>query len=288
MLLHLHRPGPPLDRFVELVTYFEGYEPEHSKERLLPDGAVEIIVDLGERPKRLFDRDDSARSTAFKRAWISGMRRNWIVIEAQPGSSLLVIRFKPGGAFPFLGFAVEGITDIVDQLDTVIGDATASLRDRLLESPTPQAKMAAVEHWLIARAGGALEPNFVIEYLTGRLFAPAGIRIGDVVAEIGYSQRHVLDLCRRWVGLSPKQYGRIRRFQQVLSAVARPHGEEPTEEEMKLRSGPLVEPDWGDLAASHGYCDQSHLVRDFRDFAGMTPSAYARSFRGLENYLPFD
>ena len=44
MLLHLHRPGPPLDRFVELITYFSGYDPGHSKERLLPDGAVEITA----------------------------------------------------------------------------------------------------------------------------------------------------------------------------------------------------------------------------------------------------
>ena len=111
MLLHLHRPGPPLDRFVELVTFYADYQPTHSKERLLPDGAVEVIVDLTDEPKRMYDPSDHSRGVDFRRAWTSGMRRRWIVIEAAPASSMEVIRFRPGGAYPFLGFGVEGITD---------------------------------------------------------------------------------------------------------------------------------------------------------------------------------
>jgi AraC-like DNA-binding protein len=47
----------------------------------------------------------------------------------------------------------------------------------------------------------------------------------------------------------------------------------------------LAEPQWARLAAEHGYCDQSHLVRDFRKFAGLSPTAYVAAFCGLENYL---
>lgn len=284
MLLHLHRPGPPLDRFVELVTYFVGYQADHSKERLLPDGAVEIIVDLTETPKKLYDRDDLSRSIDFRRAWISGMRRGWIVIEAAPASSMVVIRFRPGGAHPFLGFAVEGITDTVDQLEAVLSSAATSLRDRILEAPTTTARMAAVERWLHERAGRRLEGHPVVDYLTGRLFSPAGLRIADVVDEVGYSQRHVLGLFRRWVGLSPKQYSRIRRFQGVLGAVSSAAGPDYA----LGRREALAEPDWADLAAAHGYFDQSHLVRDFRQFSGLTPGGYCGAYRGLENYLPID
>ncbi len=288
MLLHLHRPGPPLDRFVELVTFYADYQPTHSKERLLPDGAVEIIVDLTDEPKRMYDPSDHSRGVDFRRAWISGMRRRWIVIEAAPGSSMVVIRFRPGGAYPFLGFGVEGITDQVDELDAVLGSGSASLRDRVLAATTIETKMAGVEAWLIERAGRRLEANVEIEYITGRLLAPAGIRVADVVAEIGYSQRHVLNLFQRWVGLSPKQYGRIRRFQQVLSAVARECGPADPLAAAALQSVAVREPDWAAVALDHGYYDQSHLVRDFQDFAGMTPTAYLAAYRGLENYLPFD
>ena len=288
MLLHLHTPGPPLDRFVEMVTFYAEYQPDHTKERLLPDGAVEIIIDLTDTPKKMYDREDPTRATEFQRAWISGMRRDWILIEAAPGSSMVIIRFKPGGAYPFLGFAVEGITDVVQELDAVVADAAGSLRDRILEAPTVAIKMAAVESWLLERAGSRLETSPVIEYMVQRLFAPAGVRITDVVDEIGYSQRHVLGLFRRWVGLPPKQYGRIRRFQQVLGSVVGGMGPIDPEAGNALRARVDSEPDWADVALAHGYYDQSHLVRDFREFAGLTPRGYIRAFRGLENYLPFD
>ncbi len=289
MIFRLHRPGPPLDRFIELITYFEGYQSDHTKEKLLPDGAVEIVVDLTDSPKRLYDRNDLSRSTAFRGAWISGMRRNWIVIEAAPASSMAVIRFKPGGAYPFLHFAVEGITDTVDQLDVVLGRATMELRERILEQQGVECRLAAIEGWLRERAGSGLELNAVVEYLASRLFAPAGLRIGDLMAEIGYSQRHVLGLFRRWVGLSPKQYARIRRFQQMLTRLARgPGAANPDLADLTLCTHGLPDPDWADLAAEHGYYDQSHLVRDFREFAGLTPSAYLTAYRGLENYLPLD
>lgn len=270
------------------MTYYEGLEADHTKERLLPDGAVEIIVDLTETPKRLFDRDDHGRSRAFRKAWISGMRSDWIVIEAAPGSAMAVIRFRPGGAFPFLGFAIEGITDVVEHLPDVLGAASASLRDRILEAPSVALKMAAVEAWLLERARGRLETNPIVEYVTGRLFAPAGIRIADVVEEVGYSQRHLLGMFRRWVGLPPKQYSRIRRFQQVLSHVTRNGRPTDLESDLMLRGSRPPEPDWADVAAQHGYYDQSHLVRDFKEFSGMTPAAYVAAFRGLENYLPVD
>lgn len=270
------------------MTYYSGHSPAHSKERLLPDGAVEIVVNLTETPKRLFDRADHSRSVSFRRAWISGMRQGWIVIEAAPEDSMAVIRFRPGGALPFLGFAVEGITDTVEEVDAVFDAAALSLRDRILEARTVEGKMAAVEAWLLERARGRLEQHPAIEYLTRRLFAPAGLRIADLVQEVGYSQRHVRSLFRRWVGLTPKRYGRIQRFQRVLAAVG---GGEPTAPDAYGRPGAprgLPEPDWADLAVEHGYFDQSHLIRDFRELAGLTPGAYCAAYRGLANYLPID
>ncbi len=288
MLFHLHQPRPPLDRFVELVTYYEGHDPSHSKEKLLPDGAVEIVVDLTDTPKRLYDRGDLVRSVSFRKAWISGMRNDWIAIEAASGASMTVIRFRPGGAFPFLGFPAEAITDTVVELDAVLGVAGTSLRDRILEAPTVPLKLAAVEAWLLERAAGRLDADPVVEHATGRLFAPAGFRIADLALEIGYSQRHLLGLFRRWVGITPKQYARIRRFQQVLNHVARKEGADPAAEDLELRGRPPEEPDWADVAVLHGYYDQSHLARDFRELAGVTPSGYVAAFRGLVNYLPLD
>jgi AraC-like DNA-binding protein len=286
MRVHVHRPQPPLDAFVENVTWFDGYHPSHSRERLIPDGAVEIIVDLTDRPKKLYDRDDTSRSRDFRDAWISGVRSRWIVVEAQQGSSLVIIRFWPGGAGPFVRMPADELSDHVVALSDVFGGEASLLREMLLEADTVGARMAAVERWLLRKGGSHLEQPALARFLSRRLSADGNPTIAELAESVGYTERHVRSLVKQSIGVAPKRYARIRRFQRVLSHLKRDAA--PTEADLMLLSGPLPEPDWADVAQAHHYFDQSHLARDFREFTGMTPGAYVAAYRGLENYLPFD
>ena len=277
----LARLRPPLDRFVEQVTCFSGSTPNHHREKLLPDGAIELIVDLGQTSKKLYAGDRDERFVDYSRAWISGMHRKPVVIEAQQQASLLVIRFRPGGAYAFMRDAGEGITGAVVPLCDLLGAAAASLRDRVLEARGVGNKMAAVEAWLYERAGGMPEADPLVAYLVRRLERPQGVRIAALAEEVGYTERHVLARFKRAVGLSPKQFARIRRFQLVLEALAA-----GGTEDIELTGEPLPAPDWADLAAGFGYADQAHFSHEFSGFADMTPSAYVAAYRGLSNYLP--
>lgn len=256
-------PGPPLDAHVETMTYFAGLDVAHAREKLIPDGAIELIVDLSDRPKKLYASELGPAATDFRRAWISGMRRRPIVIEAQPQASLFVIRFRPGGAYAFLRHDAETLTDAVYSLDDVFG--ASSLRDRILEGATAAHKFAAAEAWLLARAVGRLHIDPTIHYLAARLGRG---RVRDLVETTGFTERHILTLFRRHVGITPKQYARITRFRTLLRAL----------------NGPAA--DWARLALDYGYADQSHLTHEFRAMANLTPGAYLAAYRGLENYLP--
>lgn len=286
MFLHVQTLGAPLDRFVEYVTYYEDSFPDYRIERLLPDGAVELIIDLHDTPKKLYDRDDPSRAQGFRHAWISGMRRQWILIEAAQGASMVVIRFRPGGAYPFFGTDIDAITDTVEHLEALVAGAVAPLRERLLEHRSVAVRIAAVRDWLLARAGERLAMHPLVEHLARRLHAPGSLRIAELTRETGYTQRHLDTLFRRWVGLPPKQYARIRRFQRVLAHLVRGTPDPPPLDAGVAVAMQQAEPHWAQLAAEHGYYDQSHLVRDFRDFAGLSPTAYLAAFHGLENYLP--
>lgn len=274
-----HHPGAPLDAFVESITCFSGYDPRHTRERLIPDGAATLIVDLGDGPKRLFRDDYAAEHVAFRRAWISGMQLKPIVIEAAPVSSLMVIRFQPGGAYPFLGHDLSALTNDVLAFDAVVGTAASSLRDRVLGPDGGPAKIAAAEIWLRERlAGAAIHP--AIGWIARRLQQP-GARIGNIVEETGFTARHVLELFRRWIGVTPKQYARVARFQHLLQALAH---NAPVDNNLEGR--PLPRPDWAAVAADLCFSDQSHLSHEFAAFAGMTPGDYVSAYRGLANYLP--
>src|SRR5258706_7664165 len=70
-------PHPPLTEFVAWFWYYDGLVPDHSKERVLPHGALELIIDLKAEPKRLFDREDYGRSRSFRRCWMSGAQSRY-------------------------------------------------------------------------------------------------------------------------------------------------------------------------------------------------------------------
>jgi AraC-like DNA-binding protein len=276
----LHVPGPPLDRHVELLTFYAGFAPEHDREKLIPDGAIQIIIDLSDRPKKLYAGETSPLGVDFSRSWISGMQQRWIVIEAQPAASMLIIRFRPGGAPAFMRHDAAVFTNSVHALGDVINGRAGSLRDRILEAPTIAGKFAAAEAWLIEQARGELPLNPAAAYATRRLGQP-DTRVRDLAAETGIGERQLRNVFERWIGVSPKSYARIARFQRVLGALAGTG----TEDAM-LTGAPLAPPDWAGLAAAAGYADQSHLHHDFVAFAGTTPGAYAAAWRGLSNYLP--
>ena len=88
-------------------------------------------------------------------------------------------------------------------------------------------------------------------------------------------------LFRQWVGMTPKHYARLRRFQMVLDRLA-----QSGREHIWLGGDRLPRADWASIAHWAGYADQSHLTHEFQVFAGMAPGAYLEAYRGLANYLP--
>jgi AraC-like DNA-binding protein len=277
----LHFPKAPLDRHVESITFYAGFAPSHDREKLIPDGAIQIIVDLTDTPKKLYAGETSPVGVDFRKSWVSGMQQRWIVIEAQQQSSMMVIRFRPGGALAFVRHDATALTSAVYPLEDVLnGRAASSLRDRVLASRSVPEKFAAAEAWLLEQAGTALPLNSAAAHLAQQLGRP-GLRVRDAVAETGFTERHVLSLFRRWIGVSPKQYARISRFQHLLQSLASSGAEDPG-----LAAPALPPPDWARVAAETGYADQSHLTHEFQAFAGTTPGAYVAAYSGLTNYLP--
>lgn len=279
MFLRLHFPLPPLGRFVESITYYRDMVTAHSREKLLPDGTVHIVVDLTDTPKKRYQSADGIGVTEFRESWVSGAHDRFIVIGAETGSSMLVIAFRPGGAYPVLGLPLDLLTNMVLPLDCVVGAAGArALRQRILDATDADAKIAVALDWLTARCGDlASDPS--VDHLTARLHGGGRAGVAGLMDATGYTRRHVSALFRRWVGLSPKQFHRLRRFATLRAFIARDH--------FDWRDAPR-RPNWSDLAAGFGYADQSHMSRDFRDFAGMTPGAFAQAARGIDNYLPVD
>jgi len=89
--------------------------------------------------------------------------------------------------------------------------------------------------------------------------------------QIGYSQKHFIDLFKKQVGVSPKQYLKIMRFQRAIQ---------------EIENNKSIQ--WSNIAAESGFYDQAHFIGDFKIFSGFTPSEYMKRKTESLNYIPVD
>jgi AraC-like DNA-binding protein len=272
MLIHRVRPVlPPLAPHVEHLWMARGHLSARWRNMILPDGAIEVIVNLGD-PQKLCTPDDPARHTLFKRSWISGERTQPIVIDESGYVHLVGIRLRAGGAWPFLGIPLREFTDQVVELEAILGPQVRDLRDRLGEAADDDARFDLMEGWLTQRARNRTQPTRAVSYALRIIQRGTdAARIGRMAEEIGISHKHLLREFDRCVGLTPKLLARLCSFQRVISAI-----------------GQRSAVDWSDTAVRCGYYDQAHLIRDFRGFSGLTPASYLTRRGPFLNYIEIE
>jgi AraC-like DNA-binding protein len=273
MILRRQSVIGPLGDFVDFFWYYKDLESSHAMEHVLPDGTFELIINLRDAPRKLFDRNDTQRYTLFQRGWLSGAHSRYIVIDALPGSSLIGAHFKPGGITPFLGISADEFRDQVVPMEALWGSSASKLRERLLTAQSPAAKFRVLEGFLTARLRCVRPDQRRHERIAWavRQFCrePHLASIGSVAHTFGITHKHFISEFRDQVGLTPKLFCRIQRFQRVLAEIA---------------SGKTIA--WADIACGCGYYDQAHFVNDFQNFAGLNPSAYLNLGAEWSNFVP--
>jgi AraC-like DNA-binding protein len=245
-------PRPPLSAFVETFWLYEGDAPAHARERRLPDGTMALVINLRHDLIRIYDRHSPDRFRDHRGSVISGAHATYSLLDTPSTASVLGVQFKPDGAAAFLPLpAVE-------------------LRGQVLEVETAEGRVRALECWLLARLVPSWAAHAAVAFaLDAFQHAPSTPTISAVTQRIGIGQTRFIQVFRDAVGLMPKQFCRIQRFQRALRA---------------LESGAPVR--WGELAAACGYFDQAHLIHEFRAFSGLTPGAYLASRGAHRNHVP--
>lgn len=265
-----HVPGPPLNAFVAMFWYYEGLDVPYTRERVLPDGTFELIINLREETRKWFPRDLGAEPRAFHRAWMSGTHSEYIIIDVLRDSSLIGAHFLPGGAAAFLPLPADRLRDEVVDLESLWGPSTACLRDALKEAGRPADKFRIFEAVLTRQALRGLRRDPAMKHAIEKLSrAPRMGTLDAVARDLGLSHKQFIARFRAETGLTPKRFCRIHRFQEVLK---------------RISSGELIS--WADLAIDCGYYDQSHFIQEFHGFSGLNPSAYLRDRGEFANHVP--
>lgn len=274
MIFQSHFPSFPLNCYIESMFYYEGVTPAHNLDRFLPDGNTELIISLKEIPQFIHHNETLDQIQICKRAWVSGVRTRPITIPSGRGSRMLIVAFRKGKGFPFYPLPMTELSNCVIEADLIFGRSILDLREGLLASSSISNMFLLTESFLLARAGfNALQADSFsncIDYAVTQIIKhPSQICLEKLTDEIGYSQKHFIHLFKSQVGLTPKQYMKILRFQKSIS---------------EIDSTSTF--DWTSFAHQNGFYDQSHFIHDFKEFSGFTPNEYLQVKTDALNYVP--
>jgi AraC-like DNA-binding protein len=253
-----HEPAPPLGDFIHHFWHCAD-APSQPRVRILPSGTIELVVNLSEDEIRIYDSARPDRSLRFPGIVVSGTYASALDLDPLQHASVMGVHFKPGGAFALFGAAVAEFANSHLSLEVLWGRPAVELRERLCSAATPQKRFRILEETLKARLRWSSEHPVVSRALD--MFGPSGI--GDSVRAVakraGLSERRFIQVFTAQVGLTPKLFCRVLRFQHVRKVVNQ-----------------AATLNWAQLALACGYYDQSHLIRDFQEFSGVCPTDYLR------------
>lgn len=247
-----------LSEFIEDFWHYEGYVGPRPRELILPSGTFELVLNLRADELRIYDPRCLEQFRRFSGAIVSGPYAGCFASDAAQEVAVMGVHFRPGGAFPFLALPASELVDTHIDLSELWGSEAGALRERLLGS-NRQERFHVLEEMLARRLPADSQRHRAVVGALRAFGSRARNPIGRLAASIGVSERRLLDVFRTEVGLRPKMFGRVSRFQAALAAL---HPSNPA--------------DWAELACMCGYFDQSHLIRDFLEFSGLTPEEYQR------------
>jgi AraC-like DNA-binding protein len=270
-MLYLARvPPPPLDAFISSIWYCESEVRPFALERVLPIGAAQLIVNLKEDRTRMYHPESGAMTSGCGTV-LSGVSTRYSVIDTAEQECVAGVCFRPGGTAAFFPLPAYLIRDAGVPLELLWDRGrTARLREQVLAAASPAGKLDALERAMAGALRSCVCDPAVGFALGAFARRPEAAGITAVAERIGLSPKRLVERFKTAVGVAPKRYCRILRFQRALECAER---------------GRSV--DWTRIAMDCGYFDQAHFIHDFRSFAGITPTGYDAGRTQFRNHVHF-
>ncbi|UKS24175.1 helix-turn-helix domain-containing protein [Paenibacillus sp. HWE-109] len=224
----------------------------------MPDGSIELVINLREEKIKLFDREYKNPTRTYGSSVICGPHSEYFIIDTSEETTVLGIHFKPGGMYPFLKMPLNELHNTLVSLEALWGARAHELREKLLESEVVNDKFRILEESLTKLASRPLVRHPAVSFALNEFQSlPHRSPLSDVIGQIGLSHRRFIQIFKEEVGMTPKLFCRLRRFQEVLNRIDR-----------------TKNVNWLDVALACGYYDQMHFIKDFQAFSSLNPTEY--------------
>ena len=245
----MYREIIPSERLRPFIECYWVRSADHSDEiklhRVLPDGCVDFVFNF------------EAFANSYN-GFVVGTMTTPILVESPGLVDFLGVRFRPGKVCSFVNLHASEITDLMIPINDAVGQKGNILTQKLVEIKNVDDRIRVLnvdlEHWLQAENDIQARVDFAVSRI---IKSDGSVQIEEICDSLGISRQYLARLFQASIGITPKQFSRVVRFQALLRKIQ--------------RSNTIA---WADEAAVLGYYDQAHLISDFREFSGMTPQKY--------------
>ncbi|CAM5441927.1 AraC family transcriptional regulator OS=Streptomyces cyaneofuscatus OX=66883 GN=G3I52_29725 PE=4 SV=1 [Streptomyces cyaneofuscatus] len=258
------RPGPALRRYVRSYVGFDLRGFPTGVHCGPPGRVLTAVISLSDPLGIGAGVDDGSPVTRFGSV-AGGLMCRSVAIHHDGRQHGVQVSLTPLGARAVYGMPAAALAHRLVPLDELLGALGAELADRLRAAPTWAARFALLDELLLRAVGrgdgdplSRVRPE-VAEAWRRLVAAQGRVQVGAVATELGWSRRYLTERFRGEVGLSPKTFARVLRFEHA--------------HDLATAHDPLP---WADVATVSGYADQAHLVRDWREFTGRSPTVWRR------------
>ena len=269
------KPQPALRPFIKTVWASRSQIlPQNSprsesviRERVLPTGNMHLVFRLSPHPLRLFSNIDDSDGHTISRAVVGGARSTFYVRGISEPVCSVGAELYPGASQLLFGVPADELAGRHTVLSDLWGPTAKSVRDRLAEASDSEQQLQLFESLLMARLPQVRGIHPAVAQALHQFTTTSNVRA--VVKHSGYSHRRFIALFQQAVGLTPKRYCRVLRFQKILECVS---------------ANNTIS--FVDLALVAGYSDQAHFNREFQEFTGVTPTEYRQVSPLSAHHLP--
>lgn len=252
--------------YPELAMHVRGYNGyfESStrpvRRRELPSGEVALIIALGPQ-WRLID-PATGLSAGTLRTFVAGLDDTYSLVHSEIPGAAIQVDFTPIGARQLLQLPMHLVSKRTVELADLLDRQADRLVEQLAEAPAWHSRFVTLDNFLLSRIRRYRRSTKEIDWAWQQLDLSRGsVRVQKISEQLGWTRKRLVKAFRDEIGLPPKVLARVLRFRRALA---------------KFDAKTII--DFSQLAAECGYSDQAHMIRDFKDFSGLTPAELIRVY----------
>lgn len=246
-------PGNELNTLVKCYWTLESTpESDLQKQRIVPDGCMEMIFHYGDLYKQYLE---DGRVIIQPRCFVFGQITSYLDIEPTGKTGIFAVRFHPSGFNPLATIPLKEMENKAVSLEELFGEDGLQLENEILKAQAVTERITIIEEFLINRLVNAESIDRIVKSTVETILSINGqLSVDDLSQQMNINRRQLERRFSTVIGLSPKQLSKIIRLQSVLKKLS-------NKQFTSLTS----------IAYEGEYYDQAHFIKDFKEFTGSTP-----------------